>query len=146
MDGIPDALAIITVADKTVADVPEDLDTILDSLDMAAMFQLEAHKGPLLVFANTVYYDGTYDQNFIGPLSGQQRNFKLSKEVRAIKYGVGYRVGSWKLGKSKDSSTMALYPWIGGFYFHDDYEVKVDHLGVILNGVDIMGTLNSTHR
>jgi hypothetical protein len=40
---LPKAPATIAVNDKDLVDVPEDLNTILDSLEMAAMFELEAH-------------------------------------------------------------------------------------------------------
>lgn len=137
---LPDAPATINVKGREVVDVPEDLDTILDSLNAAAMFELEAHKGPLVLFANVVYYDGEYDDGFTGPVSGASRRFELEEEVWAIKYGVGYRLGSWKLGESPGSPTLALYPWVGAFYFHDDWKVKVDPVGVVLDGVKVDGT------
>ena len=139
---LPEAPAKISVADKTVVDVPEDLDTILDSLNMTAMFEVEAYKGPLVVFANVIYYDGTYDDTSVGPISGQARKWELSEEVWAIKYGFGYRFGSWKLGEAIDSPTMAVYPWIGAFYFHDDYEVEVDPLNMIYDGIEVDGTFD----
>lgn len=137
---LPDAPATIDVKGQEVVDVPEDLDTILDSLDMTAMFEVEVHKGPVFAFANVVYYDGEYDERFIGPLSGLSRKLTLEEEVWAIKYGAGYRVGKWQLGSDPDAPVLALYPWVGGFYFHDDYEVKVDPAGVVLDGVKINGT------
>jgi hypothetical protein len=137
---LPDAPASIKVADKEVVDVPEDLDTVLDSLDMTAMFELEAHKGPLVFFTNTVYYDGDYDEGFIGPISNASRRFELEEEVWAIKYGIGYELTSWNLGKNNDSPTLKLIPWIGGFFFHDDYTLTVEPIGNILDGVKVDGT------
>lgn len=137
---LPEAPAKINVGDKTVVDVPEDLDTILDSLDMTAMFEVEAHKGPLVAFANVVYYDGTYNDTSTGPISNQPRDWELSEEVWAIKYGLGYRLGSWKLDESPDSPSLAIYPWVGAFYFHDDYEVKLTPLNMIFDGVRVKGT------
>ena len=137
---LPDALATINVKGREVVDVPENLDTVLDSMDMTAMFELEIHKGPLVAFANTIYYDGDYSNPFTGPISGQQRRFKLEEEVWLIKYGIGYRLGSWNLGKNTDSPILALYPWVGGLYFHDDYKVKVDPVGGLLDGVEVDST------
>ena len=92
---LPDAPATIAVGDKELVDVPEDLNTILDSMEMAAMFVLEAHKGPLVLFANTVYYKGDYSKNFTGSVSKAQRKFELEEKVWAIKYAAGYKFGPW---------------------------------------------------
>lgn len=137
---LADAPATINVKGREVVDVPGDMDTVLDSMDMGAMFEVEAHKGPFAAFANVIYYDGAYDDNFTGSVSGQPREFELEEEVWAIKYGVGYRLGSWNLGESPDSPTLALYPWVGAFYFHNDYKVTVDPVGVVLDGVEVDGT------
>jgi len=123
---LPEAPATINVDGKEVVDVPENLDTILDSLNAAAMFEIEVHKGPITVFTNTVYYKGEYDEGFTGPVTGLSREFELEEEVWAIKYGVGYQLGPWNLGKSEDSPTLSLYPWVGAFFFHDDWSLKVN--------------------
>lgn len=136
---LPDAPAKISVGDTTVVDVPEDLDTVLDSLNFAAMFELEAHKGPLALFANVIYYDGDYSDTLPGPISNQQREYKLEEEVWAIKYGVGYRFGSWDLGENQDSPTMTITPWVGAWYFHDDYAVTIQPTGT-LSGGSVEGT------
>lgn len=122
---MPDAPASISVDGKEVVDVPEDFDTILDSLDAAAMFELEAHKGRFAIFAHSVYYDGDYDKNFKGPVTGLAREYELEEEVWAIKYGVGYELGTWNLGEADESPTLTLIPWGGAFYFHDDWSLKV---------------------
>jgi len=123
---LPDAPAEIRVDGKKLVDLPENVDTILDSLEAAAMFELEVHKGPLAFFTNTIYYGGDYDKNFTGPVTGLPKEYRLQEEVWAIKYGAGYRLGPWNLGKSDDSPTLTLYPWIGAFYFHDDWKLKIE--------------------
>jgi DNA-binding transcriptional regulator/RsmH inhibitor MraZ len=52
---LPKAPATIEVDDKERVDVPENLNTILDSMEAAAMLELEAHMGRLVFYANTVY-------------------------------------------------------------------------------------------
>ncbi|MEJ2197151.1 MAG: hypothetical protein P8X54_01090 [Desulfuromonadales bacterium] len=131
---LPDAPATISVNGKEVVDVPEELDTILDSLDMTAMFELEAHKGPLVLFANNVYYKGKYDENFTGPITNLPKKYELQEEVWAIKYGAGYNLGTWNLGQSDGSPTMSLIPWVGGFYFHDDWSLTIKPYGEPLSG------------
>lgn len=131
---LPDAPATIAVDGNEVVDVPEDLDTVLDSLEMAAMFELEAHKGPLVFFTNTIYYKGDYDENFTGPITGLAKNYDLEEEVWAIKYGLGYDLGTWNLGESDDSPTISLTPWGGAFYFHDDYSLDITPAGDPLSG------------
>ena len=137
---LPDAPATIEVNNNELADVPEDLDTILDSLESAAMFELEAHKGPLVLFANNVYYKGKYDENFIGAVTGLPRKYTLEEEVWAIKYGAGYKLSPWTQSESSIFSDLTLIPWVGAFYFHDDWETKLSPAGVF-NGVDKDGTL-----
>jgi hypothetical protein len=131
---LPDAPATISVNGNEVVDVPEELDTILDSLDMTAMFELEAHKGPLVLFANNVYYKGKYDENFTGPITNLPKKYELQEEVWAIKYGAGYNLGTWNLGQSDGSPTMSLIPWVGGFYFHDDWSLTIKPYGEPLSG------------
>jgi len=137
---LPKAPATIDVGGKELVDVPESLDTILDSMEFAAMFELEAHKGPLVLFANSVYYNGDYDKNFTGGVSGLRRKFELEEKVWAIKYGAGYKFGPWDLSESYGSPDLTLIPWAGAFYFRDEWEVKVSAAGPF-DGVDQDGTL-----
>lgn len=121
---LPDAPATINVDGKEVVDVPEDLGTILDDAEALAMFELQAQKGRLVLFANVVYYKGEEDDNFTGPVTGLARKFTLEEEVTTIKYGVGYEFGPWDLGNNNLSS-LTLTPWVGGTWFHDNWSVKV---------------------
>jgi hypothetical protein len=131
---LPDAPAAISVDGKNVVDVPEELDTILDSLEAAAMFELEVQKGRLVLFANNVYYKGDYDKNFTGSITALPREYELEEEVWAIKYAVGYELGPWNWSKSDDSQTMTLIPWAGAFYFHDDWSLEVKPASVPFGG------------
>ena len=105
------APAAITVNDRTVADLPESLNTILSSLDMTAMFRFDLRKGPLGFFVSPVYYDGTYDENFIGKVTGAPRKFEISEEVWLIDYGVSYEVGRWHIGAEPDYGIITLEPY-----------------------------------
>jgi len=138
---LPEAPATIDVDDKQLVDVPEDLDTILDSMELTAMFELEAHKGPLVLFLNNVYYKGKYDDKFKGSVSGLQREYSLVEEVWAIKYGAGYKFGPWDLSESSPSANLTLIPWGGAFFFHDDWKVKLDPAGGPFDGFEQDGTL-----
>lgn len=122
---LPEAPATIKVDGEEVAGLPESLDTILDSLDAAAMFELEAHKGPVGVFVNTVYYEGEDDTSFTGPL-GQRRKLEVSEDkVFIVTYGLGYSLGTWQLAKDAAYPRVTVTPYVGGFYFHDDLTMKV---------------------
>jgi hypothetical protein len=111
-------------------------------MEFAAMFELEVHKGPLILFANTVYYKGKYDEDFTGQLSGAVRNYSLEEEVWAVKYGAGYRFGPWNLNEGPEPQTLSLIPWAGAFFFSDDWEVNVTPAGKIFDGVEKSGTLD----
>jgi hypothetical protein len=121
---LPDAPATINVDGEEVVDVPEDLDTILDSADALAMFELQAQKEQLVLFANVIYYKGDYDEGFDGPVTMTRRKFRLEEEVTTIKYGVGYEFGPWDVGDN-NLSTLTLTPWVAGFYFHDNWSLRV---------------------
>lgn len=114
---LPDAPATLSVDDRELVDAPEDLDTILDSLEAAAMFEIEVHKGPVFVFANTFYYKGEYDENFRGPVTGQPREFKFQEEAWLVKYGAGYRLGPWNLGKARIPQPWLCILGLGRFTF-----------------------------
>ncbi len=122
---LPEAPATIKVDQKEVANMPESLDNILDSLEMMAMFELEAHKGPLGFFVSPVYYKGEYDEHFTGS-AGERRKFSLEETVWAIDYGVSYELGQWRLGEAVDSPTVTVEPFVGGLYFHDKIKINVD--------------------
>lgn len=139
---LPEAPAKVKRNDQTIADVPEDLDTILESMEATAMFELEAHKGPLVLFLNNVYYKGEYKDHFTGEISKQRRDWKLEEEVWAIKYGAGYKFGPWDLGKTgSESPELTLIPWVGAFYFYDDWEITLEPLNNLFDGGKQDGTL-----
>jgi hypothetical protein len=139
---LPEAPATIEVNGKEIVDVPEDLDTILDSMEMAAMFELEAHKGPLVLFLNNVYYKGAYSENFTGKLSGAKRKYELDEEVWAIKYGAGYKFSPWEADENPGSLDLTLIPWAGAFYFSDEWKTSISPAGPLFDGVKKNGTLN----
>jgi hypothetical protein len=121
---LPKAPATFKIDGVEVANQPESLDNILDSLEMAAMFELEAHKGPLGFFVSPVYYKGKYTEHFTG-LVGERRKFTLEETVWAIDYGVAYEIGQWRLGEAADSPTVAVSPFVGGLYLHDPVKIDV---------------------
>ena len=143
---LPDAPAAITINDRTVADLPESLDTILSSLNITAMLRFDLRKGPLGFFASPVYYDGTYDENFIGKLSGAHRKFEISETVWLIDYGLSYEVGRWHIGAGPDYGIITLEPYAGFRFFHDKFRLDVDPIafpGPIGDGVALRKNVSS---
>lgn len=136
---LPKAPATIKIGQKEVANPPETLDNILDSLQLTAMFELEAHKGPLGFFISPVYYKGKADEHFTG-LAGEKRKVTLEETVWAIDYGVGYEIGQWHLGESADSPTVTVEPFVGGFFLRDKIKIEVNP-GLFDIGVDINKTI-----
>jgi hypothetical protein len=137
---MPSAPVDITVDGHKVGSAPESFDNILDDLDMAAMFELEAHKGPIGVFVSPVYYDGKDTEHFTG-LLGQRRKSSLEEKVWVIKYGLSYDFGPWPMGENSDPSTVIVQLYGGGLYLHDDIEVKIDP-GLLGFGLDYDTTLS----
>jgi hypothetical protein len=109
---LPEAPADIFIDQDEVASLPESTDNILDDLKMTAMFELDAHKGPLGFFVSPVYYKGKATEHFTG-LVGEKRKLTLKETVWAIDYGVGYEIGQWHLGKAADSPTVTVEPFVG---------------------------------
>jgi hypothetical protein len=136
---MPEAPATIKIDGHEVANLPESFDNILDDLTVAAMFELEAHKGPLGFFISPVYYDGKDTEHFKGA-AGENRKFTLEESVWAIDYGVAYEIGQWRLGEAADSPTVTLEPFVGGLYFHDNLKIDVTP-GALDRGLRIRKTI-----
>jgi hypothetical protein len=115
---------------ETIADLDEDLDTILKSLEFGAMFEVEAHKGPLGLFVSPIFYKGEYDDHIIGPL-GRRRKFSVKETVWLIDYGVSYKVGRWPLGKNSDTPALTVEPYAGFRYLHDNIQTKIHSDGAL---------------
>ena len=98
---LPHAPAIIDVNSTQVAELPEPLDTILNSLNMAAMMYFELQRGRLRFYLSPVYYDGKYNDNFIGSVSGERRKFTVAETASLVDYGVGSisAHGIWALAR-----------------------------------------------
>lgn len=137
---LPSAPADITIRNEEVANLPESLDTILDSLEFASMFELQVHKGPVSVFANTVYYKGDYKDNTLAK-NGKTITLEVDEEAWVVSYGAGYSLPAWKLGKSADAPTVTLQPYVGALFMHDPIGVEVtDRITGI--GVRVEETVN----
>jgi len=136
---LPEAPATITIDQEEVANLPESLDNILDSLEVMAMFELEAHKGPLGFFISPIYYDGKYTEHFTG-LPGERHKFTLEESVWLVDYGVAYEIGQWRLGEAADSPTVTVEPFVGGLYFHDNIKIDVTP-GLLDRGLKIRKTI-----
>jgi hypothetical protein len=115
---LPKAPVDIKIDQEEVANLPESLDNILDSVELTAMAEFEAHKGPLGFFVSPVYYDGKDDEKFTG-LVGERRKLTLEESAWVIDYGVGYQVGQWQLGEDAGSPTVTVEPYAGALFFHD---------------------------
>jgi hypothetical protein len=119
--------APLTIKDEgvTIARLPEDFDTIWDALEFGAMFEVEAHKGPLGLFASPIYVNLKHTEHFTGPL-GNRRKATIKEDAWLIDYGVSYEVGRWPLGKNSDTPTVTVEPYAGFRFLHDNISLKVD--------------------
>ncbi len=136
---LPEAPADIIINDEEVAHLPESFDTIIDGLQMAAMFELQAHKGPFGVFASSMYFDGEGDKHFTGLLD-EKRKVTVSERLWLISYGASYDIGPFNLGENSGAPTVILQPYVGGLYFYDDLEMNVEP-GALDLGLDYKTTI-----
>jgi hypothetical protein len=135
---LPQAPATVKIDQEEVANLPESFDNIFDSLEVMAMFEFEARKGPLGFFISPIYYEGKDTEHFNGLF--ERRKLTLRETVWLINYGVGYEIGQWHLGETADSATVTVEPFVGGLYFHDNIKLDVDP-GVLDIGLRIRDTI-----
>jgi len=111
---------------------------------MAAMFEVEARKGPIGFFASPIYYKGEADEKFIGAL-GQKRKVTLKESVWVVKYGVSYDFGPWRLLPNEPEHTqfpvMVLQPYAGALFLTDDIKINLNP-GLVDNGINIDKTID----
>ncbi len=119
---LPDAPAEINLGpvDSTL---PEDLGTILDSLQMAFMLDFEARKGRFGGYVAPIFVWLKDDDNFVqGPF--QQHQIILDEGVYLIDFGLSYEVGQWSLWNRPDwvvsSPALAVEPFFGARSLIDD--------------------------
>ena len=136
---LPDAPVDISTPEGRSASLPEDFDTILEALEFAAMAEGEVHKGPFGVFASPLYYKGSIDEHFIGPL-GESRTVTLDEKAFFMKYGASYDLGKLRLGSNADSPTVTIQPYAGALFLHDKIRTKL-RPGSIGPGLTVRTTL-----
>ncbi len=111
---LPHAPATIKIEEVEVS-LPEKFINILESLEMMAMFELEAHKGPIGIFASPTFYKGKYENRFT-VLEGERRKFDLKETVFFMHYGISYDFGPWPLSNKPNSyKNVVFQPYAGSF-------------------------------
>jgi len=116
---MPWAPAEIKVGDFE-EDIPEDFGTILESLKMAAMFEVEVHKGPIGVFVSPIFAevdDSKYHQGLV-----ERRKVTLKEQLWLIDYGASYTFGPWDFG---NGSKFAIEPYAGARFLNDNLKIEV---------------------
>jgi hypothetical protein len=132
IDGwLPKAPAEIFI-DGNEIDLPEQLNTILDSLKLTAMLRFNVRKGPLGIFFNPIYYQGEFD-NIVVKTPIEDLDGSLKETVWLIDYGVSYEVARWDIGKDGESRVVTLEPYAGFRYFWDNITLEVEP-GLIEDG------------
>lgn len=75
----PEAPATI-ISDGLEIDLPESTRNIYRAMNFSSMMRFKARKGPLGLFLNPIYYNGTWEDEFKKPpLSGKE--YKLNERV-----------------------------------------------------------------
>jgi hypothetical protein len=142
IDGwLPKAPAEIFI-DGNEIDLPEQLNTILDSLKLTAMLRFNVRKGPLGIFFNPIYYQGEFD-NIVVKTPIEDLDGSLKETVWLIDYGVSYEVARWDIGKDGESRVVTLEPYAGLRYFWDNISLEVEP-GLIEDGFTTRKKLRTT--
>jgi hypothetical protein len=121
---LPEAPADITLG-PAEADLPESLDTILDSVQWGAFLDLEARKGPFGAYATPIVLGLRDSFHVTGPL-GVRRRVAISEKAVLMDFGVSYELGRWQLGTEADSPAVTVEPFVGGRWLFDDLTLDVD--------------------
>ena len=101
-------------------------------MNFSSMMRFKARKGPLGLFLNPIYYNGSWEDEFKKPpLSGKE--YKLNERVFLTDFGMSYEVGRWDIGKNGQSREISLEPYVGMRWFVDNATVKVEP-GLMLDG------------
>jgi len=127
----PDAPADIKLG-RADAELPESLNTILDSLQWGAMLDLEARKGPFGAFVSPIVIGLEDSEHFTTPL-GERRKVTVEEEVFLMDFGLSFELGRWHFGKDADSPAVTVESTFGGRALFDDISVKIN-AGLVSSG------------
>jgi len=126
------AAPVTLISGDIEVELPESARTIYRALNFSSMMRFKARKGPLGLFVNPIYYNGTWEDEFMKfPLAG--REYKLNERAFLVDYGVSYEIGRWGIGKNGISREITLEPYAGFRWFYDNLTLKVEP-GLILDG------------
>jgi hypothetical protein len=103
--------------------LPEDLGTILGSLQMALMLDFEARKGRFGGYVAPIFVWLRDDDNSVqGPI--QEHQIIVKESVYLIDFGLSYEVGQWRLWNRPSwvlpSPAVAVEPFFGARSLIDD--------------------------
>jgi hypothetical protein len=107
------------------AEIPESLDTILDSFQWGAMLDLQARKGPFGAFVAPIVIGLEDSEHFTGPL-GERRKVTVEEEVFLMDFGLSFELGRWHLGQGADSPAVTVEATFGGRALLDDISLKIN--------------------
>ena len=121
----PNAPADIEIGGTSVR-LPESVGTIYDDLQYGAMGEFAVHKGPVGIYVAPIYVSLLDREHIYGPAGNRRRNIKVAEDVFVCDFGVSYEVGRWRLGENSNFPTVALEPYAGARYLHDNLTLDVD--------------------
>ena len=107
------------------ARIPEKFSKIWDALQYGGMAEFEVHKGPIGIYVSPIFISLLDREHGTGPL-GNRHSIKLEKNVFLCDFGASYEVGRWRLRKNSNFPTVALEPYAGARYLHDNLTIDID--------------------
>ncbi len=107
---IPEAPADIKLG-PVEEDLPEDLGTILDSLQFAAMLDLKVHKGRFGAYVTPIILFLDYKDSVQGPL--QKHKLEIKESAILMDFGLSFEIGRWHLQKDHDYPLLTVEPFVG---------------------------------
>jgi hypothetical protein len=121
---LPQAPAEIELG-RVDARLPEDLDTILDSLQWGAFLDLELRKGPFGIYASPILLGLRDSFHTVGPI-GTRHRVAISENAILMDFGASFELVRWHPIEGNDSFSVTLEPFAGARWLFDDVELDVD--------------------
>jgi hypothetical protein len=137
--------AVVEGREFTVAQNPAQ---VLESLNMVWMSYMQAKKGPLTLFNDTMYAslgssDSLLHSRTFSPHVSGTLGAALSADYRywTVEFGGMYEVMQWNSGYSASRAPDTVLELLaGGRYWHQDLDVDVDVAGTLnLSGLTVSG-------
>jgi len=95
------------------------LSDLLDAIEAAAEFEVDARKGTFGAYLDFVYLSLDFDKN------EKFFSIKVKDDALLLDFGASYELGRWRLGSGSEAPTVVVEPYAGGRTLIDHVRVEL---------------------